>query len=44
MPQEVRKIDYVEFHAADFDAVEAFYAAAVRGQCCGRFRGNAEVT
>jgi hypothetical protein len=28
MPQEDRKIDYVEFHAADFNAVEAFYSAA----------------
>lgn len=28
MPQEDRKIDYVEFHAADFDAIEAFYSAA----------------
>lgn len=25
--QEDRRIDYVEFHAADFDAVEAFYSA-----------------
>ena len=26
--QEDRKIDYVEFYAADFDAVEAFYAGS----------------
>ena len=28
MAQEDQKIDYVEFHAADFDAVQAFYEAA----------------
>ena len=28
MAQEDQKIDYVEFHAADFDAVQAFYEKA----------------
>ena len=28
MPQEDQKIDYVEFPAADFDAVQAFYEKA----------------
>ena len=28
MPQDDQKIDYVEFHAADFDAVQAFYEQA----------------
>ena len=28
MAQEDQKIDYVEFHAADFDAVQKFYEAA----------------
>jgi predicted enzyme related to lactoylglutathione lyase len=28
MAQDDRKIDYIEFHAADFDAVQAFYESA----------------
>ena len=28
MPQDDQKIDYIEFHAADFDAVQTFYEQA----------------